>query len=186
MSMDSPGSSHDVRDMDMSEATTDDPKLAPGEPLYSMEQFYCLWIGGCIFCFIYGKELDETIQCSNLFLYSFMLSAWSLLLAALQLPMQDSSRDSSSQMDISKLLANQSFVSSILASVCLLQFANYYFHLYPATKWENISLWWYLISSLFLQLPGVDPNNPSVKDLLASMQSQSKVNSLNFQVNIFL
>ncbi|KAI5581927.1 hypothetical protein BDE02_07G050900 [Populus trichocarpa] len=87
MSMDSPGSSHDVRDMDMSEATTDDPKLAP----------------------------------------------------ALQLPMQDSSRDSSSQMDISKLLANQSFVSSILAS-----------------------------------LPGVDPNNPSVKDLLASMQSQSK------------
>jgi len=141
MSMDSPGSSHDVRDMDMSEATTDDPKLAPGEPLYSMEQFYCLWIGGCIFCFIYGKELDETIQCSNLFLYSFMLSAWSLLLAALQLPMQDSSRDSSSQMDISKLLANQSFVSSILASVCLLQFANYYFHLYPATKWENISIW---------------------------------------------
>ncbi|KAJ6907676.1 26S proteasome non-ATPase regulatory subunit 4 [Populus alba x Populus x berolinensis] len=87
MSMDSPGSIHDVRDMDMSEATTDDPKLAP----------------------------------------------------ALQLPMQDSSRDSSSQMDISKLLANQSFVSSILAS-----------------------------------LPGVDPNNPSVKDLLASMQSQSK------------
>lgn len=87
MAMDSPGSIHDVRDMDMSEATTDDPKLAP----------------------------------------------------ALQLPMQDSSRDSSSQMDISKLLANQSFVSSILAS-----------------------------------LPGVDPNNPSVKDLLASMQSQSK------------
>jgi hypothetical protein len=39
---------------------------------------------------------------------------------------------------------------------------------------------------LFLQLPGVDPNNPSVKDLLASMQSQSKVNSLNFQVNRFL
>jgi predicted MFS family arabinose efflux permease len=68
--------------------------------------------------FIYGKELDETIQCPNLFPYSFMLSAWSLLLAAIQLPMQDSSRDSSSQMDISKLLANQSFVSSILASVC--------------------------------------------------------------------
>jgi len=30
-------------------------------------------------------------------------------------------------------------------------------------------------NSLLLQLPGVDPNDPSVKDLLASMQNQSEV-----------
>jgi hypothetical protein len=43
---------------------------------------------------------------------------------------------------------------------------------------------WYAIgfalsnNSLFLQLPGVDPNDPSVKDLLASMQNQSEVSLL--------
>ncbi|PPR99801.1 hypothetical protein GOBAR_AA20856 [Gossypium barbadense] len=58
---------------------------------------------------------------------------------SLQLSVQDSAKDSSSQADMSKLLADQSFVSSILAS-----------------------------------LPGVDPNNPSVKEVLASMQSQSE------------
>ncbi|KAB2094813.1 hypothetical protein ES319_A02G185200v1 [Gossypium barbadense] len=61
------------------------------------------------------------------------------LALALQLSVQDSAKDSSSQADMSKLLADQSFVSSILAS-----------------------------------LPGVDPNNPSVKEVLASMQSQSE------------
>lgn len=61
------------------------------------------------------------------------------LALALQLSVQDSTKDSSSQSDMSKLLADQSFVSSILAS-----------------------------------LPGVDPNDPSVKDLLASMQSQTE------------
>uniref|UniRef100_A0A5B6ZTA2 26S proteasome non-ATPase regulatory subunit 4 n=1 Tax=Davidia involucrata TaxID=16924 RepID=A0A5B6ZTA2_DAVIN len=61
------------------------------------------------------------------------------LALALQLSVQDSTKDQSGQTDMSKLLADQSFVSSILAS-----------------------------------LPGVDPNDPSVKDLLASMQSQSE------------
>ncbi|TYI88798.1 hypothetical protein E1A91_D03G008700v1 [Gossypium mustelinum] len=61
------------------------------------------------------------------------------LALALQLSVQDSAKDSSSQSDMSKLLADQSFVSSILAS-----------------------------------LPGVDPNDPSVKEVLASMQSQSE------------
>lgn len=61
------------------------------------------------------------------------------LALALQLSVQDSAKDSSSQADMSKLLADQSFVSSILAS-----------------------------------LPGVDPNDPSVKEVLASMQSQSE------------
>ncbi|EOX90819.1 26S proteasome non-ATPase regulatory subunit 4 isoform 1 [Theobroma cacao] len=61
------------------------------------------------------------------------------LALALQLSVQDSAKDSSSQADVSKLLADQSFVSSILAS-----------------------------------LPGVDPNDPSVKEVLASMQSQSE------------
>ncbi|XP_074308581.1 26S proteasome non-ATPase regulatory subunit 4 homolog [Silene latifolia] len=61
---------------------------------------------------------------------------------ALQLSVEDSAKDSSSQSsqtDMNKLLSDQSFVSSILAS-----------------------------------LPGVDPNDPSVKDLLASMQNQSE------------
>ncbi|KAK9670631.1 hypothetical protein RND81_13G214200 [Saponaria officinalis] len=61
------------------------------------------------------------------------------LLLALQLSVGDSVKDSTSQSDESKLLTDQSFVSSILAS-----------------------------------LPGVDPNDPSVKDLLASMQNQSE------------
>ncbi|XP_059293043.1 26S proteasome non-ATPase regulatory subunit 4 homolog [Lycium ferocissimum] len=60
------------------------------------------------------------------------------LALALQLSVQESANDQSNQTDMSKLLADQSFVSSILAS-----------------------------------LPGVDPNDPSVKDLLASMQGQS-------------
>lgn len=60
---------------------------------------------------------------------------------ALHLSVQDSqaSSNQSDQADVSKLLGDQSFVSSILAS-----------------------------------LPGVDPNDPSVKDLLASMQNQSE------------
>ncbi|KAL9241423.1 hypothetical protein vseg_015538 [Gypsophila vaccaria] len=61
---------------------------------------------------------------------------------ALQLSVEDGDKDSTSQpnqTDMSKLLSDQSFVSSILAS-----------------------------------LPGVDPNDPSVKDLLASMQNQSE------------
>ncbi|BFG39298.1 hypothetical protein CerSpe_255720 [Prunus speciosa] len=57
------------------------------------------------------------------------------LALALQLSVQESAKDSGSQKDMSKLLADQSFVSSILAS-----------------------------------LPGVDPNDPSVKDLLATEQ----------------
>lgn len=32
---------------------------------------------------------------------------------------------------------------------------------------------------LFLQLPGVDQNDPAVKDLLASMQSQTEVSASN-------
>ncbi|KAK3224340.1 hypothetical protein Dsin_011365 [Dipteronia sinensis] len=67
------------------------------------------------------------------------------LALALQLSVQDSAKDSASQSDMSKLLTDQSFVSSILAS-----------------------------------LPGVDPNDPSVKDMLASMQNQSEVSSSNF------
>ncbi|XP_041020877.1 26S proteasome non-ATPase regulatory subunit 4 homolog isoform X3 [Juglans microcarpa x Juglans regia] len=67
------------------------------------------------------------------------------LALALQLSVQDGTKDSSSQSDMSKLLADQSFVSSILAS-----------------------------------LPGVDPNDPSVKNLLDSIQSQTGVSASNF------
>ena len=41
-----------------------------------------------------------------------------LVLAALQLSVQDTGKDSTSQTDMSKLLTDQTFVSSILASVC--------------------------------------------------------------------
>ncbi|KAF5462958.1 hypothetical protein F2P56_018919 [Juglans regia] len=66
------------------------------------------------------------------------------LALALQLSVQDGTKDSSSQSDMSKLLADQSFVSSILAS-----------------------------------LPGVDPNDPSVKNLLDSIQSQTGASGSN-------
>lgn len=33
----------------------------------------------------------------------------------------------------------------------------------------------HIMTILLLQLPGVDPNDPSVKDLLASLQGQSEV-----------
>ncbi|CAA2976729.1 26S proteasome non-ATPase regulatory subunit 4 homolog [Olea europaea subsp. europaea] len=62
---------------------------------------------------------------------------------AVQLSVQEGTKDQSNQTDMNKLLADQSFVSSILAS-----------------------------------LPGVDPNDPSIKDLLASSQSQAEVSSM--------
>ncbi|XP_068640269.1 26S proteasome non-ATPase regulatory subunit 4 homolog isoform X2 [Aristolochia californica] len=58
---------------------------------------------------------------------------------ALQMSVQDTAKDQPSQSEMNKVLGDQSFVSSILAS-----------------------------------LPGVDPNDPSVKDLLASLQGQSE------------
>lgn len=45
---------------------------------------------------------------------------WLFLVAALQLSVQEGAKDESSQMDMSNVLADQSFMSSILASVCLL------------------------------------------------------------------
>ncbi|XP_073101963.1 26S proteasome non-ATPase regulatory subunit 4 homolog isoform X2 [Elaeis guineensis] len=61
------------------------------------------------------------------------------LALALQMSVQDNEKDLQSQSEMSKVLEDQSFVSSILNS-----------------------------------LPGVDPNDPSVKDLLASLQGQSE------------
>ncbi|XP_004289860.1 PREDICTED: 26S proteasome non-ATPase regulatory subunit 4 homolog [Fragaria vesca subsp. vesca] len=61
------------------------------------------------------------------------------LALALQMSMQDSAGEPSSQSDVNKVLEDQSFLSSILES-----------------------------------LPGVDPNDPSVKELLASLKNQSK------------
>ncbi|KAK9064095.1 hypothetical protein SSX86_017967 [Deinandra increscens subsp. villosa] len=62
------------------------------------------------------------------------------LALALQLSVQEGAKDQSGETDMGKLLSDQSFMSSVLAS-----------------------------------LPGVDPNDPSVKDLLASMQNQPEV-----------
>ncbi|KAL9391296.1 hypothetical protein Peur_015216 [Populus x canadensis] len=61
------------------------------------------------------------------------------LAVALQISIQETAKDSSSQSDMSKALEDQSFMSSVVAS-----------------------------------LPGVDPNDPSVKELLASLQGQSE------------
>ncbi|KAE8687033.1 26S proteasome non-ATPase regulatory subunit 4-like protein [Hibiscus syriacus] len=61
------------------------------------------------------------------------------LALALQMSMQDGSKDSSAPSDVSKVLGDQSFMSSILSS-----------------------------------LPGVDPNDPNVRDLLASLPGQSE------------
>ena len=53
-----------------------------------------------------------------MFLQNHPSDSW---LAALQLSVQEASSDSTSETDMSKLLADQSFVSSILASVRLLR-----------------------------------------------------------------
>ncbi|PKU67362.1 26S proteasome non-ATPase regulatory subunit 4 homolog [Dendrobium catenatum] len=58
---------------------------------------------------------------------------------ALQMSVQENTNDTPDQSEMSKVLEDQSFVSSILNS-----------------------------------LPGVDPNDPSVKDLLASLQNQTE------------
>ncbi|KAJ4959188.1 hypothetical protein NE237_026299 [Protea cynaroides] len=58
---------------------------------------------------------------------------------ALQMAVQGNAKDPAIQTEMSEVLGDQSFLSSILAS-----------------------------------LPGVDPNDPSVKDLLASLQGQSE------------
>ncbi|KAJ7967174.1 26S proteasome non-ATPase regulatory subunit 4-like [Quillaja saponaria] len=63
---------------------------------------------------------------------------------ALQMSMQGNSVDQSTQSDVNKVLDDQSFLASVLAS-----------------------------------LPGVDPNDPSVKDLLASLQGQLEQNNEN-------
>jgi len=41
-------------------------------------------------------------------------------------------------------------------------------------------------NSFLLQLPGVDPNDPSVKDLLASMQNQSEVSLSTMEKHVWL
>ncbi|XP_050234156.1 26S proteasome non-ATPase regulatory subunit 4 homolog [Mercurialis annua] len=86
LSMQTPGSEPSVRDVDMSEASSDDQELA----------------------------------------------------IALQMSMSESAKDASNETDMSKVLEDESFLSTVLAS-----------------------------------LPGVDPNDPAVKDLLASLQGQS-------------
>lgn len=58
------------------------------------------------------------IMLLSMFLQNHPSDSW---LAALQLSVQEASSDSTSETDMSKLLADQSFVSSILASVRLLR-----------------------------------------------------------------
>ena len=90
--------------------------------------------------------------------------------------MQDGSKDSSAQSDVSKVLGDQSFMSSILSSVSLVEFA----FLNPIISF----CFGYLHSDAIclLQLPGVDPNDPNVKDLLASLPGQSEVCFINLSI----
>lgn len=80
---------------------------------------------------------------------------------------QDSARDMSSQSEMSKVLEDQSFVSSILNSVYSLDESNTGFLFFLSG--------YIIVLSFFQQLPGVDPNDPSLKDLLASLQGESEV-----------
>lgn len=68
--------------------------------------------------FVHAKTLNNNLQDIGM-LFSDYPDSGHLLLEALQLSVADNTKDSSSQSDMSKLLADQSFVSSILASVCL-------------------------------------------------------------------
>nr|GMD51484.1 26S proteasome non-ATPase regulatory subunit 4 homolog [Ipomoea batatas] len=127
MSMDDSTTNITIRDADMPEAASEDQDLALGK-LSHCFLFYFFYF----FYFFYGSIhlhacMEACVPCTF----------WDL---TLQLSVQDSTKDQATPTDMSKLLADQSFVSSILAS-----------------------------------LPGVDPNDPSVKDLLASMQGQSEV-----------
>lgn len=97
---------------------------------------------------------------------------------------------------MSQLLADQSFVSSILASVIFsapmasdINVAVSFLVAVsllslPSPKRKDFLRELCYVSMILLffvsQLPGVDPNDPSVKDLLASMQSQSEVSEIIF------
>lgn len=59
----------------------------------------------------------------------------------------------------------------MLATACTYHFVSSF--LSSPEKWGI--KWFHWIFNIILQLPGVDPNDQSVKDLLASMQSQTEV-----------
>lgn len=101
------------------------------------------------------------------------LSILRLADAALQMSVQDSAKDSS-ESEMRKVVEDQAFVSSILTSVWfslwILWFTTISNFLMPQLSGKKK-----IFFSCLLQLPGVDPNDPSVKDLLASLQGQSEV-----------
>lgn len=73
--------------------------------------------------------------------YNSLLVSRHSLLVALQLSVADSTKDHTSQSDVTRLLADQSFVSSILASVCLinpLNFAFYSFDVYALYSFASV------------------------------------------------
>lgn len=87
--------------------------------------------------------------------------------------MQESTSNPPSQAaDESKALEDQSFVSSVLASVSLVEsaFCNIELKIWSISAYSS-----YFLTCSLSQLPGVDPNDPAVKDLLAALQNQSEV-----------
>lgn len=88
-----------------------------------------------------AMSMDDTKPDSEVAVDANMLDATADqdLTSAQQMSAQENAKDTPEPSEISKVLEDQSFVSSILNS-----------------------------------LPGVDPNDPSVKDLLASLQSQTE------------
>ncbi|KAH9623409.1 hypothetical protein KSS87_002921 [Heliosperma pusillum] len=132
MSMDDPVSTITVRDTDMSDATVDDQDMQLG----------CVWIpqkevkrgkmdGGKEEVIGNGGVANEVAHAAVCIQFFTILSMHS----ALQLSVDGEDQVANAR----KLLADESFVASLLAS-----------------------------------LPGVDPNDSSVKDLMASMQNQSE------------
>jgi 26S proteasome regulatory subunit N10 len=77
----------------------------------------------------------------------------------------------SGQSDMSKVFEDRSFVTSILNSVSHLLENELHVIMNLASVVYNAP------PSLIFQLPGVDPNDPSVKDLLASLHGQGEVTS---------
>lgn len=66
-----------------------------------------------------------TEKCDNICYFCMLII--SLLHAALQMSMQESAGEPSSQSDVSKVLEDQSFLSSILESVCPVEPSLWYY-----------------------------------------------------------
>lgn len=70
----------------------------------------------------------------------FDVFSWFFLVAALQLSVQGGAEDGSSHMDMSNVLADQTFMSTILSSVCLLLCNAFLCYLFKALHHLNFNV----------------------------------------------